>query len=65
MAFRVGIRMKTTSPISELEKILETRCQGEWDVELDTVNAKQRQKTVAIYFETHRDRDAFLSACAL
>jgi len=65
MAYRVGIRLKTTSPISELEDLLEERCQGEWDVELDTVNADNRQKTVAIRFETQKDCDAFVAACAL
>jgi len=65
MAFQVGIRMKTTSPISELEDILETRCQGDWDVELDTLDTDNHQKTVAIRFQTQRDCDAFVAACAL
>ena len=65
MAFRVGIRMKTTSPITELEDLLVERCQGEWDVELDTVNTELNQKTVAIRFETQRDCDAFIAACTL
>lgn len=65
MAFRVGIRLKTTSPISELEDLLAERCQGEWDVELDTLNTELHQKTVAIRFETQTDCDAFISACTL
>lgn len=65
MAYSVGIRLKTTSPITELEDLLQARCQGEWDVELDTLDTDKRQKTVAIRFETQKDCDAFVAACAL
>jgi len=65
MAFSVGIRMKTTSPITELEDLLQARCQGEWDVELDSLDSEGRHKTVAIRFETQRDCDAFIAACTL
>jgi len=65
MALRVGIRLKTTSPISELEDLLEARCKGKWDVELDSLDSADRHKTVAIRFETQRDCDAFIAACKL
>jgi len=62
MTLHTGIKFKTSAPINVIEDWLEANCQGEWDVDIEAISTQLRQKSVAVYFETDNDRDAFKAA---
>ena len=62
MSLHTGLKFKTSAPISAIEDWLEANCQGEWDVEIEAISTELRQKSVAVYFETEDDREAFKAA---
>jgi len=62
MSLHTGIKFKTSASLSALEDWLEENCKNQWDVEIESINTTLHQKTVAAYFETEEDRDAFRAA---
>jgi hypothetical protein len=59
MALHTGLKFKTSTSISTIEDWLESNCKGEWDVEIEAISTTLQQKSVAVYFESEADRDAF------
>lgn len=59
MALHTGLKFKTSTSISVIEDWLDKHCEGEWDVEIEAISTALHQKSVAVYFETEADRDAF------
>lgn len=62
MTLHTGLKFKTSAPIDKLEDWLEKNCEGEWDLDIEAISTQLQQKSVAIYFETEEDRDAFKTA---
>ncbi|MBD3661399.1 MAG: hypothetical protein HUJ11_04325 [Arenibacter algicola] len=62
MTLHTGIKFKTSVPISAIEDWLEQNCQGEWDVDIEAINTGLGQKSVAVYFETESEKEAFKQA---
>lgn len=62
MTLHTGIKFKTSTPISVIEDWLEENCQGEWDVDIEAISTGLGQKSVAVYFETDEDKEAFKQA---
>lgn len=62
MTLHTGIKFKTSAPITDIEDWLEENCQGEWDLDIEAVATKLGQKSVAVYFETEADKEAFKQA---
>ncbi|MCW8915538.1 MAG: hypothetical protein OQK24_06755 [Magnetovibrio sp.] len=62
MTLHTGLKFKTSAPIAKLEDWLENNCNGEWDLDIEAISTQLQQKSVAVYFETEEDRDAFKSA---
>ena len=59
MTLFTGIKFKTSASVRALEDCLEANCNGEWEVEIESISTALKQKSVAVYFETDEDRDAF------
>lgn len=62
MTLHTGIKFKTSAPISAIEDWLEANCKGEWDVDIEAIATGFGQKSVAVYFETDDDKEAFKQA---
>lgn len=62
MTLHTGIKFKTSASIEVIEDWLEANCKGEWDVDIEAISTGLRQKSVAVYFETDDDREAFKAA---
>lgn len=62
MTLHTGIKFKTSAPITVIEDWLEENCQGEWDLDIDAIATKLGQKSIAVYFETDADKEAFKQA---
>lgn len=62
MTLHTGIKFKTSAPINAIEDWLEANCEGEWEVDIEAISTALKQKSVAVYFETDEDRDAFKAA---
>jgi hypothetical protein len=59
MALHTGLKFKTSTSINTIEDWLDNNCEGEWDVEIEAISTALQQKSVAVYFESEADRDAF------
>lgn len=62
MTLHTGIKFKTSTPISAIEDWLEANCKGEWDIGIEDITTGLGQKSVAVYFETDDDKEAFKQA---
>lgn len=62
MTLHTGLKFKTSAAIETIEDWLDANCKGEWDVDIEAISTELRQKSVAVYFETDEDRDAFKAA---
>jgi len=62
MTLNTGLKFKTSAQINVIEDWLEANCKGEWDVEIEAISTELRQKSIAVYFESEDDRDAFKDA---
>jgi len=62
MSLHTGIKFKTSAPLSAIEDWMDENCQEAWEVEIESINTAMHQKTVAAYFESENDRDAFKAA---
>jgi len=62
MALHTGIKFKTSTSISIIEDWLDKNCKGEWDVEIEAISTTLGQKSIAVYFETTTDKEAFKAA---
>lgn len=62
MSLRIGLKFKTSASILTIENWMDANCKGEWEVEIVSINANLQKKTIAAYFETEEDRDAFKKA---
>jgi len=59
MALHTGLKFKTSASTTAIEDWLTGNCKGEWDLEIKDLSTSLGQKTMAVYFETEEDRDAF------
>lgn len=62
MTLHTGLKFKTSAPINVIEDWLEANCKGEWDVSIEAISTELKQKSIAVYFESEDDRDAFKAA---
>jgi len=62
MTLHTGLKFKTSAPISVIEDWLDAHCKGEWDLDIESISTALGQKSIAVYFETENDKDAFKEA---
>lgn len=59
MTLHTGLKFKTATPLSSIEDWLDKNCKGEWEVEIEAISTSLGQKSIAVYFETEEDKEAF------
>lgn len=62
MTLHTGLKFTTSTSISVIEDWLEKNCKGEWDVDIEAISTGLGKKSVAVYFETDADKEAFKAA---
>jgi hypothetical protein len=62
MSLQAGIKFKTSASLSAIEDWMEANCKDEWDVEIESISTALQQKTVAAYFASEADKEAFKAA---
>lgn len=62
MTIHTGLKFKTSTPIIVIEDWLEDNCKGDWDLDIEAIATRLGQKSIAIYFESDVDKNAFKTA---
>ena len=62
MTLNTGLKFKTSAPITAIEDWLDKNCKGEWDLDIEALSTKLGKKSIAVYFETDTDKEAFKAA---
>jgi hypothetical protein len=58
----IGVKIKTSTSVQQIESLLESICAGDWDVSIESIASDLSKKEIAVYFEQAQDKEAFKAA---